>query len=1248
MDPVDGPVAAFAVALRKLREDAGGPSYRVMAARVPCSAATLAQAAAGAKLPTLPVTLAYVDACGGDRELWRGRWEQTLAASRHPAATGGEAAQAPYRGLARFEAADQAFFFGRTKLTEHLAVVVEVHRFVLVVGPSGCGKSSVLRAGLAPRLQGRRVRVLTPGAHPHLEGVQAGEVVVVDQFEEVFTLCEDTAERRSFIDALVALGRDGSGTRMVLAVRADFLDRCAQHGELAEAVRDSTVLVGAMTAAELREAVTKPAAAVGLIVQRELTARIIEEVSGQPGGLPLMSHALLETWRRHTGKALTTAAYEAAGGIDGAVAHTAEQVYAELTPAQQERLRHLLLRMLTPGEAGNQDTRRPVAHAELLTGEGADSGPDLLERLAAARLITLNDDTAELAHEALLTAWPRLRSWVEEDRERLRVHRRLTEAASSWQEHARDTGGLYRGLRLATAREHLAEQIEALTPEEQAFLEASTAAHRNTRRRSRLRTAFISVVVTLALVAASLAWQQSAASSRHEREAHARRIIGSAESLRQSDPRLAMRLSLAAWHLADLPETRAALLTASRQPQQDTFTDPDTNPDSLRRLSTDGRSLISLGAARITRWDLDTHNSVSTASGPGPAARVAGVGLGGSDARWLPVLGLSSEASAVTLWDATTGRHDLTPLDTANQGVELSESGRRLISYRAAGSSYRVRVWDTAARRLILQVSVPRKAAGRSPATGLEMQALVRAGARLSVEAGSPDATISANDKTMALCVPGAPLQVWDLDRGHKLPTGWAPTLTPHDCRNQRLFLTPDGQRLLLPTDGDVRQWQLPSGKETAALPAPGVYEIGFSQDGTFMATAGATGLLMWRMSRLSDPLFRHPLGGELALDLRVDPARDQIRYIAAARILDGGSPSTIRTLRLNAVLNTGWRDETTGSATFSPDGRKLAVAYMNRVELHETTTGRLLPGPPPLTCPPDPLAGPVCALKVAFRPDGRVLAYGDSFRKPFRANLWDLDGLRLSGISPAPHPVQGLAFTGKGGTLLSSGKSVLGKDASPVSTLTMWDLRTGDVTATTPGISGNTMVVDPSERFLVTSQGHVADLSTGVPVPRRERIGVATALAFSPDGSRLAAGNGVGQTALWGENARRHLGTLTPASSAGDAVTALAFSADASTLAVGTASGTIQLWDTTTRQPTGSPITTPAGAVRALALHGDTLYVAGEHIPWQPYDLTPATAAATICRRVGQGLAPDAWTDYFPGYRYQPTCDPARDRPTA
>ncbi|MFD0446443.1 helix-turn-helix domain-containing protein [Streptomyces indonesiensis] len=463
LDPSAGPVQGFAYELRKLRQEAGGLAYRAMAQRVRYSAVTLSQAAAGDQLPSLPVVLAYVEACGADAAEWEERWR---AVRREVSGLPREDddAKPPYQGLARFDIGDHERFFGRERLVSEALALVRGHGFAAVFGPSGSGKSSLLRAGLIPALRaGTRevpgvgqelrpavIRVLTPGDRPlrtHAEALvpKAGEGetwLVVDQFEELFTLCHDPAERAGFVARLLAARDPGSRLRVVIGVRADFFDRCAEHRELTYALRDATLLVGPMSRAELRAAIVKPAAADGLIVERALTARIVEEVVDEPGGLPLMSHALLETWHRRRRRALTVEMYEAVGGLHGAIAKTAERVYEELSASQAETARRILLRLITPGE-GAQDTRRPVDREEW-EPESADT-TIVLDRLARARLITLDRNTVDLAHEALIMAWPRLRGWIEEDRERLRIHRKLTEAARAWEEMGRDPGALYRG-----------------------------------------------------------------------------------------------------------------------------------------------------------------------------------------------------------------------------------------------------------------------------------------------------------------------------------------------------------------------------------------------------------------------------------------------------------------------------------------------------------------------------------------------------------------------------------------------------------------------------------------------------------------------------------------------------------------------------------------------------------------------------------------------------------------------------------
>ncbi|WP_438818302.1 nSTAND1 domain-containing NTPase, partial [Streptomyces clavuligerus] len=302
--------------------------------------------------------------------------------------------------------------------------------------------------------------------------------VIVDQFEQVFTLCDDPAERARFLRLLLAAREPGSRLRVVVAVRADFYGRCTEHPGLVEAVREAHLPIGPMTPAELRRAVVGPARSARLVVERDLAARIVEETAAEPGGLPLMSHALLEVWHRRRGRTLTLAAYEAVGGIHGAVADTAEHTYQRLTPEQARHARRILLRLITPGQ-GAPDTRRPAPRAELETADGAAA---VCEHLSRARLITLDDDTADLAHDALITAWPRLRDWVDEERARLVVHCRLTADAATWAGRHQDPGALYRGTRLATAREAFPPPHEGLTAAERAFLTAAITAATTVRR----------------------------------------------------------------------------------------------------------------------------------------------------------------------------------------------------------------------------------------------------------------------------------------------------------------------------------------------------------------------------------------------------------------------------------------------------------------------------------------------------------------------------------------------------------------------------------------------------------------------------------------------------------------------------------------------------------------------------------------------------------------------------------------------
>ncbi|MEV5571550.1 hypothetical protein AB0L06_15985 [Spirillospora sp. NPDC052269] len=1263
LDPTDGPVARFALELRKLRDEAGGITYRAMAAQAHYSTATLADAAAGRRLPSREVALAYVTACGGDPELWAGRWEEVAdEVAERPCDDG---LVCPYPGLARFETADRDRFFGRDRIVEQLAALVESRTVSVVVGPSGSGKSSLLRAGLAPLLEdaGSAVRIITPGRGPWSDRIDppgTDGVLIVDQFEEVFTLCADPDERAHSIDALLEFAHAGDGARVVLAVRADFLGHCAQHRGLAEAIGDGAVLVPPMGPDELREAVVKPAATTGLVVERSLTARIVDEVAREPGGLPLMSHTLQETWRRRRGRTLTEAAYEAAGGIRGSIARTAEELHDELTVRQREVARLLLLRLVSPGR-GTEDTRRPTAVAELDVGEGDEAGA-VLERLVAARLVTLDEGTADLAHEALLTAWPRLREWIDQDRDRIRVQQRMTEAADGWDALSRDPGALYRGVNLAVAERSFHGGRDGLTPLERTFLDRSVAARESTRRRRRARTVVLSALLAVAVLASLVAWQQNRVGDRRRTEAAARRAADVVESLRSSNPTTAMRLSLAAAGIADLPETRSALLAAAWQPEQAAFTDPTSGPTVIRRLSTDGRTLTSIGADQTTRWDLDTGQRVGLWPGLGKDAEQAGTLR--SDAPVVPVFTKKWFNGTFFLRDPATGRATAEFPGDAGVGVEVGPGGDRVIEYPWYSDAFVVRLWDVVGRRRLLELSFPRDRDKVIEPSGdaFEGYSLDRRLMRdhrygsLS-DVAYPDATLSPDGGRLAVCVSGERIRIWDVRSGRRLSTPWAPRTAGNECLREHVLFTPDSKGLALVDDDGMRVWDIASGRQTAGVTHTALKEAAFSQDGTHLVATDGAEILLWRLDQPGTPVFRYSLTGRQATDLRVDPRAGRIRYI-------GGPPNAERTVYTLTLGNPGarWQKAPATAAVFARNGTALADmrpgpdGHTLQVQLSRPDTGRTLGELPPVPCrtgysPPEPPA-PQCLPLLAFSGDGNSLLFGASGlgSGPGRNNLtfWDMrrqSATPLTGLSD--RTIANVAFGPGDGALILS-ELTEGKGATAV--VRLWDSRRRATVATMPvpdtGDGGGVPAValHPDGRLLVTDRSLAYELPSGRPRPSGDGPGEVLVMAFSQDGGMLAVGDAAGRVGLWNGAATRRLGELAGGESETGGVWALAFSSDGRALAVATRAGTVRLWDTRSHRPIGSPLPVPGDTPLALAFSadGDTLYVSGKRVPLERYRIDPESARTAVCQRAAGGLTPAEWKRLIPDVPYRQTCPTA------
>lgn len=637
--------------------------------------------------------------------------------------------------------------------------------------------------------------------------------MVVDQFEEVFTLCRDSDERERFLGMLLNALDAGSGLRVVIGVRADFYGHCAQHPGLAAALRDAGLLVGPMNAAELREAVVKPAAAAGLIVERDLTARIIAEVGREPGSLPLMSHALLETWRRRHGRALTEAMYEAAGGLHGAIAATAEAFYASLSPSQTAAARRILLRLINPGE-GAQDTRRSADRAELDSCDGSDTAT-VVEALATARLLTLDGDTVDLAHEALISGWPRYRLWIEEDREHLKIHRRLTEAARTWEEHRRDPGALYRGTRLSAACDAFAgADREGLTGLESAFLDTSRAArdheiHVAARAARRLRAliAALSVMLVLAVTAGLIAAAQSRASERSRRRAVAaqqvalsRQLAAASSSLIGKNDDAVMLLAAQAYRTSPTEEARTALTAADALPMRRTFAG-SVSPVTSMAFSHDGRTLI-WGKDDRTLLRADTTDDRSPSLLAAPPDAVTSMALG-PDERTLVT---TDESRVVHELDLATGE-SLAParFDSRITSQWLAPDGRTIVETRPRGPA--------ASPGRIPTVTVRDIVSGKAHTTDLTGAGQPSGTGDVTVLGLSPDHRVLATMENPEV------ITLRDAASGHlrlRLDSrGFA--FTP----STPVVFSPDG-RLLAASgdDGNVRLWNTVTGDVSRVLDA--------------------------------------------------------------------------------------------------------------------------------------------------------------------------------------------------------------------------------------------------------------------------------------------------------------------------------------------------------------------------------------------------------------------------------------------
>lgn len=553
----------------------------------------------------------------------------------NPPTAGQFADSCPYPGLQSFGIRDSDWFFGREQSVRDLLARLSRQRAgdgpLIVVGASGAGKSSLLHAGLlaAQARAGEKSLAMTPGERPigtlaarlaaliHADPLQLarrlydrpgdfGElcraavgdnaplVVAVDQTEELFTLCTHPGEREAFAAVLASAWP----ARVVVAVRADFVEHCITLPALKPSL-DAPYVLGPLTATELARVVTKPAEAAGLELEPGLVDRLITDVGAgrDPGALPRLAHALRETWHNRSGNRLTLEGYQRTGGVDRAVALTADGVYMRFTEHDRLALRNALLRMVTLLEGGGIARRR---------AKRAEVPPRILESLVASRLVTVDADVVSLSHDALLTAWPRLRQWVEEDRHGLLVRQQLGEAAANWRAGGQDRGDLYRGARLAAALDW-ANGRPDVTPDERTFLQASERDRRRTTRRLRGFVVGLATLLVLALVAGGVAFVARTEADQAREDAQSRALAAESLAAHETDPVGAMRKAVEGWHTSQTVEARGALLSAPLLTYPSMFSSGLPHGYAID-VSGDGRLVaIGSGEGTVAVWDVERH-----------------------------------------------------------------------------------------------------------------------------------------------------------------------------------------------------------------------------------------------------------------------------------------------------------------------------------------------------------------------------------------------------------------------------------------------------------------------------------------------------------------------------------------------------------------------------------------------------------------------------------------------------------------
>jgi len=1100
-------------------------------------------------------------------------------------------------------------------------------------------------------------RSADPGPSPPADTPAASAtprlILVVDQLEELFTAGEDTnagqAEREAFIAALhaaatVPVGRQKLPPALVVAaMRADFLGRLIAYPPLRAVMDAGLFTVGPMSEAELRLAITGPAAEAGLAVDPALVEAVISELrAGAAGGLgsgalPLMSQAMAATWERREGNKLTLRGYRRAGGVADAVNRGAQAAFDALTDRQRDTAR-LVFTQLTVVMPDGRFVRHRCSRTDLDSPE-AGMAADInavINVFSAQRLLVLGQDSVEISHDVLLHTWTRLRDWLGDDQLDRALYSQIVTDADTWDINRRDPSYLYRPGRLATIDVATTRWQEAptryppLPAVSRAFLRAAHHAARRSIRRRRGVIAGLAALTVIAISAAGIAVNDAADAARQHLISVSRQLLAESLIIDSGDPLTARQLAVAAWRVAPTDQAASVMTNLLTEQQRDGILpgDPANGGVTAVAFSPDGKLLaIGYGDGTARLWNPATEQAVGTPlrAGTGTIGAVNGVAFS-PDGK---LLATADADGTVRLWNPAGGQAPLasyTGIGGVN-GVAFSPDSKLLATADADGTT---RLWNPAGGQAAL-ASYTGNGAVNAVAFSPDSKLLATADADGTVRVWNPAGgqaplasytgngavkglTFSPDSKLLATADADGTVGLWNTATGYEVGAPLAADTGPVPGVNG-VAVSSDGTLLAsADADGTVRLWSTATrraiGSTLRAETGPGlggVNAVAFSPDGTLLASADADGTVrLWNPATGQAPHAPLPADMDSLYGVKGVAFSPNGKLLASAdadgnvRLWNPATRQAAGTLRpaearqVPGVRNVPFEPDVRGVA-FSRNGKLLASADADgTVRLWNPATGQAT-GP---VFPPDTGSEP-SVNGVAFSPDSLLVASADGALRVWNAGT----GRLVSSPLPATlSGVNGVAFS-PDGTLLAT--------ADADGTVRLWNPATGQE------------VLAPLD----------ADTGPG---------GGVNGVAFSPDGTLLATADADGTVRLWNPATRQEVRALAADTGPGGDVNGVAFSPDGTLLATADADGTVRLWNPATGQAIGAPLAAHIGyAVNGVAFSPDGKLLAaadadGTVQTWQmPLFAYPYAA---LCADVGPPTRAD-WTQYAPGERQPSVC---------